>query len=167
MKKLLAVIAAGMLMVSGMAFAQDAAKEEKKAAETVKGYLSDQLVGKAGKDAAGNDLTATPEKVTVEAMKAEENAKSGYGVFVLDEATQKYVFLAFDAKGTELATSEVLAKTQKTEGVYVEVTGAVDKEKSEIAVEAIKEVEKDAKAAEGSKAEEKTETKAEEKAEGK
>ncbi len=132
MKKLLSLVAMGLMLMSISAYAADdaakATEEVAPAAEQavvapIEGYLSDVLCGTAGKDAAGVDLTVTPEKHTVACLTMPDCEKSGYGVFVWDEAAQKYAFKAFNAEATELVKTEVLAKTEKTEGIYVEVTG--------------------------------------------
>ncbi len=146
MKKLLSLVAAGLMMMSISAFAADEA-----APAPIQGYLADAVAGKAGK-VGDVDVTATPEKITVEALKAAESEAAGYGVFVMDEATKTFVFKAFNAEATALVKSEVLEKTQKTEGVYVEVAGA--EKDGVITVEAIKEVEKDAAAKDAAATEE-------------
>jgi hypothetical protein len=137
MKKVLALVVVGLLSLSLAAFAADAPK-----AQIVKGFLSDVLDGKAGKDAAGVELTKTPEKLAVKSLVTEEAAKSGYGIFVLDEKTKAYVFHAFDAKGNELAVKNVLTtvKDANAAGLQVEVQGALDPATGAIAVENIKPV---------------------------
>lgn len=142
MKKLLSLVAMGLMLMGISAYAADEAAEksaDQAAPAPIEGYLSDVMCGAAGKDAAGVDLTATPEKHTVACMISADCEKSGYGVFVWDEAAQKYVFKPFNAEATELVKTEVFAKTEKTEGIYVEVTG-VEKD-GVIKVEAIVESE--------------------------
>ena len=150
MKKLLSLVAMGLMLMGISAYAADDAAE-KAAPAPIQGYLADAAAGKAGK-VGDVDLTATPEKIVVEALKAAESEAAGYGVFVMDEATKAFVFKAFNAEATALVKSDVLDKTQKTEGVYVEVTGA--EKDGVITVEAIKEIEKDAAAKDAAATEE-------------
>jgi hypothetical protein len=135
MKKVLLCLIVGLLMLSVSAYAAEQAANVKTG--VFKGYLSDVACGKAGKDPAGVDLTATPEKHTVKCMLMPSCVQSGYGIFILNKKTNKYVFYAFDAQGSELAKKDVLDKTQKAEGIYIQVKGSLDKDKNILTVENI------------------------------
>ena len=115
------VLAIACLFVTSMAINVRAEEKE------FTGYLCDVTCGVAGKDAAGTDLTQTPEKYTVAGLKLEESIKAGYGMFVKDEAGV-FKFHKFDAAGSEMAKKEIVDKTEKTEGVEIVVKGELQED---------------------------------------
>jgi hypothetical protein len=101
------------------------------AAEPIKGYLSDGLCGKTGyvdgyKGNENFNLTKSPEKNIVMCQIMENCAKSGYGLYIR-QADGTFKFSPFDARGSELATSQVLKgiKDQSSPAPYLEVTGTL------------------------------------------
>jgi hypothetical protein len=87
-----------------------------------KGYLSDVLCGSSGKDPGGTDLTKNPGKHTLECMKADACAASGYGIF-LKEKNGMYAFHKFDAKGSEMAKMDIVDVAKKKDNLKIKVKG--------------------------------------------
>ena len=88
------------------------------------GYLSDVLCAVNGVSAGGFNLTASPEKHTVMCMQMPPCESSGYGVFMKDAQSGKYVFYKFDSQGNELA-KKLLKNTQKADHMRIVVTGSM------------------------------------------
>ena len=86
------------------------------------GYLADALCAEKKVSAGGFNLITSPEKHTVACMNMPPCLKSGFGVFLKDDASGNYVFHKFDAKGTELAKA-MLKKTDRTDNMKISVNG--------------------------------------------
>ncbi len=94
---------------------------KKKAVETTfTGYLVDVKCGYLGKGRLdGADLTAHPEKHTLECALSEESMASGYGLCMKDEKGV-YKFFPFDADGSRMA-KDVLEKSTRNDNMLVEL----------------------------------------------
>jgi hypothetical protein len=91
------------------------------------GYLSDVLCGENGKDPGGTDLTRHPEKHTLDCMRAEGCAASGYGIF-LKEKGGMYKFHKFDEKGSEMAKNDIVDATKKKDHMKIMVMGQMQED---------------------------------------
>jgi hypothetical protein len=91
------------------------------------GYLADVLCGQKGVSAFGSNLITNPEKHTVACMKMPPCEASGYGIYMKDAKSGKYVFYKFDEKGTELAKG-LLKNTKKANNMLIKVEGTLDED---------------------------------------
>jgi len=98
------------------------------------GYLSDVMCATKGVAGEEGSIQANPERHAVECMKMPRCDASGYGIFIKDPESDKYVFYKFDEKGSGLA-KELLKNTQKAEDIHIKVTGTMHEDK--IMVESI------------------------------
>jgi len=91
------------------------------------GYLSDVMCASKGIAGDGTNLQKSPKKHTVACMKMPDCASSGYGVFIKDKETGKYIFYKFDKKGNDIA-NKLLETTKKTDNMKIKVKGTMIKD---------------------------------------
>ena len=91
------------------------------------GFLADVRCGNNGESAGGFNLITNPEKHTVVCMKMRPCKASGYGLYIKDGESGKYVFYKFDEKGTELSKG-LLKNTKKADNMLIKVKGTLDKD---------------------------------------
>ncbi|OHD11277.1 MAG: hypothetical protein A2Y34_14325 [Spirochaetes bacterium GWC1_27_15] len=93
--------------------------------EVFEGYICDVLCGVKGKDLGNENLIKNPQKHTVACMKMSSCAKSGFGIFIKDKGKDTYTFYRFAKAGNSLAYKNIIEKTTKKEGVFIEVKGTL------------------------------------------
>lgn len=91
------------------------------------GFLADVRCGINGESAGGYNLITNPEKHTIVCMKMKPCKASGYGLFIKDGESGKYVFYKFNEKGTELSKG-LLKNTKKADNMLIKVKGTLDED---------------------------------------
>jgi hypothetical protein len=89
------------------------------------GYLVCQMCAGQGMTADGVNVLKHPEKHTVECLRMYTCVNSGFGIFIKSN-NGNYTYYKFDKKGSDLAYKNIVAKTAKSDHLFVEVTGEMN-----------------------------------------
>jgi hypothetical protein len=109
--------------------------------EKYEGYLM-IAPNSAGGSAASTEMTNAPVGQSLGDLKLSESRNAGYGLYIYDKPSKKYVFYSFDDRGNDLVQRAVIdrSKASSTQPVYVQAEGVANPDTKMISVNVIKEV---------------------------